>query len=413
MHHWKNALFSMVIVVLFIWIPTTASGVSPGDELQEVKDRLDAVEQKIQQQEEQQSKTEETVSGITDALSIGGGITGIVQGTIQNKNNYPPGERGEEVQDGSFSVDLEVSAPLNDTAEAFLLIEAGDGEGVTSEVTTFFGVNDDALDDDASMSVSEAWYEHRSDDETGAFTMGKLDLTNYFDGNAVANDETTQFLSSGLVNNITIEFPDYGAGARLTMGGDTVYLTLGWGEADSDWEDVFDDGFGIAEIGCTPAFGDDDLEGAYRIIGWINGADHTEILDTGTNRAKTRKDNSGYAVSLDQQVTEDLTLFGRFGAQDEDVAEVAYSWSTGFQIQRDDNVFAAAYGQALLGKDYRDLLRANGIKPDDEEFLEAYYSIAVNELLAISPDVQVIWNGGGDSDNHTVTVLGVRGQVSF
>jgi hypothetical protein len=47
------------------------------------------------------------------------------------------------------------------------------------------------------------------------FTPGKGDLTNYFDTNAVANDETSQFLSSGLVNSVAVTFPeDNGAGGR-------------------------------------------------------------------------------------------------------------------------------------------------------------------------------------------------------
>ena len=64
-------------------------------------------------------------SGLENKYPIGGGITGIVQGTIQNKNNYPPGERGEEVQDGSFSVDLEgayrISGWINTAAHTELL----------------------------------------------------------------------------------------------------------------------------------------------------------------------------------------------------------------------------------------------------------------------------------------------------
>ena len=399
--------FAIIGLLTCIALIVGTTNISRADELDEIKDRLEALEQKAQQQEE-------SSASVTDSLSIGGGITTVVQGTIQNKNNYPPGERGEEVQDASYSIDLEISASPVENAEAFLLIEAADGAGITEEVNTLFGVNDDASDDDSAIAVTEAWYEHRYGEETAAFTFGKVDLTNYFDANAVANDETAQFLSTGLVNNLAIEFPeDNGAGARLELSGDSAYLEIGWAEADADWEDVFDDGFGILEIGFTPSFGDEDLEGAYRVIGWYNASDHTEILDPGDNPAKTRKENSGYAVSLDQQVTENVTLFGRYGVQDDDVSELGANWSTGFQIEREDNVFAVAYGQALLGKDYRDSLRAEGIKPDDEEFLEAYYSMSVNDLLVLSPDVQVIWNGGGDSANHTVTVLGIRGQVSF
>ncbi len=50
----------------------------------------------------------------------------------------------------------------------------------------------------------------------GAFRIGIIDLTAVFDTSDVANDETAQFLSSELVNNASIPFPDYTLGTVYT-----------------------------------------------------------------------------------------------------------------------------------------------------------------------------------------------------
>ena len=72
-----------------------------------------------------------------------------------------------------------------------------------------------------------------------------------------------------------------------------------------------------------------------------------------------------------------------------------------------------AVGQALLSDDYEDMQRAAGVDPEDEFHLELYYSIFLNDFVAVSPDFQVIGNMGGDDDADTVYVFGMRCQLSF
>ncbi|MFQ5934058.1 MAG: carbohydrate porin, partial [Dehalococcoidia bacterium] len=151
-------------------------------------------------------------------LHLGLGVTGVLQGTVNNEDNNP----GEgNTTDATWSLDFEIGAPIGEHGQAFVLTEAGQGAGLTDEPgvgASFFGVNDDAGNSEASLEVTEAWYEHRLWGERAILTAGKVDLTNYFDANDVANDETTQFLSSGLVNSIAVEFPeDNSFGARLTV----------------------------------------------------------------------------------------------------------------------------------------------------------------------------------------------------
>ena len=79
-----------------------------------------------------------------------------------------------------------MEALLGDYGTAFILIEAGDGDGLQDdEVCSFHGVNDDSNNTDTYLDVTEAWYEHTFLDERLVLTVGKIDVTNYFDGNAV------------------------------------------------------------------------------------------------------------------------------------------------------------------------------------------------------------------------------------
>jgi len=255
------------------------------------------------------------------------------------------------------------------------------------------------------LEVTEAWYEHYFCEERVVLTVGKVDLSNYVDGNAVANDETVQFLNTGLVNSLAIEFPeDNGAGVHVGVyPAEWIELNFGWAESDADWEDLFDNSFGIAEVNIKPGLL--DREGNYRLYVWTNGSDKAEIDGTDTD-----EDGWGVGVSLDQQLTDNVTVFLRAAYEDDDVYEVESAWSIGAEVRgtkwnRENDALGIAVAQAFVNDD---------LDPDDTETLvEIYYSYAVNDQLSISPDLQIIDRPGGDSDNDTVVVLGARAQVNF
>src|SRR5207249_812827 len=73
------------------------------------------------------------------------------------------------------------------------------------------------------VNVREAWLRTELFSQKLAISAGRLDLTNYFDRNAFANDETTQFVSDALVNNPTLGlFGRYG-NAEAETGRDRFY----------------------------------------------------------------------------------------------------------------------------------------------------------------------------------------------
>jgi len=54
-----------------------------------------------------------------------------------------------------------------------------------------------------------------------------------------------------------------------------------------------------------------------------------------------------------------------------------------------------------------------GVNTGNEGHFELYYNMFLNENVAITPDIQLITNVGGDKDFNTVTVGAVRGQITF
>ena len=375
----------------------------------ELEERLNEYEGKVVTQIEKVAHSDkhllsskEIFPKVVGNLSIAGGLTGVVQGTSGNEDNV---EDDGDVTDGSWSGDLELESALGENGLAYILMEAGNGEGLEyDEVTSFHGVNYDSGNSEASVEMTEAWYEHLFFDEKLTLTVGKIDLTNYFDTNEVANDETTQFLSDGFRNSIAVAWPeDNGLGVRaLFSPNELIDLSVGWTEADGDWEDISDDSFAIAEIGFKPKFG--ELQGNYRLYGWYNGTDYSELVRDASS------EGYGFGLSADQQIHPLVTIFGRIGWQDDDVYEVEWAWSTGLELKmepigRPEDVLAVAFGQAITSDD---------LDLGDEEHLEIYYRLQLTDYLALSPSFQYFWDPMGDDDTYDdFAVFGIRSQINF
>lgn len=409
----------LVLVMIITASAMVSSALGGGDPLQKelagLKARIAELERKVAKQgsqiEEQDAQMGELkeVKEALSRISIGGGITGVIQASDNNEE----ANTGEgDVTDGAYSVDLEIESPIGEKGIAFLHIEGGEGAGIDDDVLSLSGCNADANNTSGRLEVTEAWYEHSFLDETLAFTIGKLGLTAYFDGNEVANDETAQFLSSGFTNNLAVEFSDNGFGMRLTWSSTELFdLSLGLQDSDGDWENVFDHPFSIFEVNLKPDLG--GLGGNYRFYVWQNDSNHTKWEDA----SKTHEDNSGFGISFDRGISDRVTLFARLGWQEEEVSTIKSAWSLGAQLQspflsRPEDVFGIAYGKAILSGDYKESA-SSSTNDADEGHYEAYYNIKVNDYLSISPDVQVITEPNGNDSADTVTIFGIRSQINF
>ncbi len=401
----------------------------------EQRQKITEYEAKFKEMDEQLHRQVGPPTIVSKDLRIGVGATMIVQAT-DNTNATEEKKAGRT--DASFSEDITISKEFEGlNSEAFIHLEAGQGAGLTNELSLYSNVNADANDEE-HVSVSEIWYEQGLFGDKALITFGKLDPTVYFDNNEVANDETTQFLADMFKINPAIEFPDNTVALRAAaMPVDWLELNYGVFNTNGNWDEIADNLFNVGQVTFKTNFF--DLSGNYRFLGWQNRAHHTKWLDIERQKEHTY----GFALSFDQKAHEIVTLFARYGWQDPEVFNpdimasgdfnysLEHSWSAGLQIEgkpwhREKDIIAFAVGQAIPSDDYKK--SGESIDPDtgevitsawrgeNEGHLEAYYRIHINDHLSISPDIQYIWNPFGKDivdDTNGIFVGGMRAQVDF
>lgn len=341
----KGFLIMVLVLPLLLCMQASPSHAASDElmsELQNLKAKLEQLEQKVARQDKLLANQQQEVSRqhekiaaqekinagleeIKDTLSgieIDADTTMVGQGTF-NKDDEDGYNNGSEA---SFSFDLEVTKSFSWGGSAAIVLEGGKGEGIDSRIASWSGFNNDN-DDDETAHVTEAWYEQSLLNDKLTFTFGKIDLTNYFDTNEVANDETTQFLSTGFVNSLAVEFPDNGPGARVTVSpSELVDISFGWmavyqDNGYSSWNDIGRGSFAIGELDFKPVFA--ELQGNYRFYGWYMNAYHEKFDGSDDDQA-----GSGFGLSFDQQLIPDtLTAFVRAGWQDKDIYEIEAHYS--------------------------------------------------------------------------------------
>ena len=317
----------------------------------------------------------------------------------------------------------------------FVLAEGSWSKGLDAlSVGSVLGVNDDA-GGDRSIDVTELWYQQVLFGGLLQVRLGKIDLTGgfecrgcpvAFDANAFANDETAQFLSSALVNNPTIPFPDNGLGVAVYLEPlPWFYLAAGAADAQADARETGfrtafhreDHFFAIFETGVTPCLpsGTGKLQGAYRVGLWYDGQPKQRFAG-----GPPRRDDVGLYVSLDQAVVKEnpeaddaqgLGIFARCGYAHDDVNEIDCFWSVGGQYQgllpgRDDDVLGLGFARGKL-------VREAGYDESGESILEVYYNARLAGWLSVTPSVQYVWNPGGADGVANACVLGIRVQMAF
>jgi porin len=111
--------------------------------------------------------------------------------------------------------------------------------------------------------------------------------------------------------------------------------------------------------------------------------------------------------------------FVRAGVSDGRTTPFRGGWQAGVLVSRlwrgrDDSQFSLGANQGYLSTGYRDILRAGGGRSAAaESAVEVTYSDRLGKRLTLQPDVQVIFDAGGDADAETVVVAGLRATLDF
>ncbi|NOX92110.1 MAG: hypothetical protein GXP18_06585 [Gammaproteobacteria bacterium] len=242
------------------------------------------------------------------------------------------------------------------------------------------------------LSLREAWLMTELWDQQLSLTVGRVDLTNYFDANAAANDETTQFLSDALVNNPALGLSENGAGMALVYDPKGIFsIKAGYQQSTRAATSLSDSFYKLVEVD-------------YRA--------NPFQLGEGNYRVWYRQDNTGtglsaYGISFDQKITANTTAFTRYGnneAEGETGDDIHYSagvrFNNGLGFNPED-----AWGIGYAGSEL-----ANN---DEEHLLEGYYNLRIAEKLQLSFHLACLTEKMANAGTTTYIVPGTRLQASF
>ncbi|HJU24317.1 MAG TPA: carbohydrate porin [Casimicrobiaceae bacterium] len=373
------------------------------------------------------------------APEIAGSITGVSQQA--NAGGVEEGERTSRAND-RVDVTLTLSGGRMGDVEGKLFAHFRAGQGIavalrptytsTPNATAFAGTSAG----DAYAIVAEAWYQlseslpranandpsHRHLD----LTFGKMDPFAFFDQNGVADDETMRFLNNAFVHNPLLDSGGdtrtdrygFAPGARVAYAeeGDEAWrisiAAFGSGPA-ADFHGSLAGPFVVAQIETTRRFA--SLEsGSYRAYAWTNG--RTVDFEGRFER------HTGVGFSIDQPVTDAITLWGRFGAELAGDVRFDRALTLGAEIAgrgwaREDDAIGVATGFLRTSNAYRDATRDASLvgyaAAGTEGIVETYYRLHVNKRLDVSPDLQWIRRPGGNGSAPDIVIGGVRARIGF
>lgn len=157
---------------------------------------------------------------------------------------------------------------------------------------------------------------------------------------------------------------------------------------------------------------------------WGYSQKQDDIVDTdGAGDPIRRKARGAYVIAEKALGGQDgpfaTSLFVRAGISDGKTTPYKGGWQAGVLAAhvvpgRDDSQISIGVNQAYLSKGYRDLLRGDGIHTAAaENAVEFTFSDKVTKFLTLQPDLQFIWNRGGDADARRVTVAILRATLEF
>jgi len=368
-------------------------------------------------------------------LGIEGGVTWFLQGTDGNDNG------AGDALDLTYSFDLSLEARVSNEGKVVAAFEAGNGNGVDGRLSSLSTANYDAFVTDTfadathsgvtdinSPSLSQLYYEGEYMDGQLVVDFGKLDVHSMYDDNAYANDETDQFLSAIFTRSPGTSYAEldryYAPGMAVGVAADE-HLDLMFILANGNgagFDSFGNRPYGVVQANVKPGFG--GLDGNYRFYVIQDQRRFHKIagasVDVGGNISGTVSSNTAWGISFDQALPGEIGLFARYSNQKNDLAEntVESVWSVGASASganwgREDDVIGLGYGQINVNNDPFIKTQMGVTNQDDESHAELYYKLGFSDHFTLTPDIQVITNNSGNADSASVTVYGVRGQLSF
>jgi high affinity Mn2+ porin len=277
---------------------------------------------------------------------------------------------------------------------------------------------------------------------------GKFAVTDIFDGNAYAKDTRKDFMNWSMWAPGAFDYSadkvglTYGATAEFNQKQWALragyFLMVGTSNANNFDSRVFQRGEYVLELETRYSLF--SQPGKLRTIAWLNSAysgSYRETLDNpalNLDIAQTREGRIkyGYVFNLEQALTDDIGLFGRWSRNDGKTEIMAFtdidaSLATGLSIKgarwgRPDDVIGIGGAINALSKDHRDFIAAGGLgvligdgalNYRRERIFETYYAYALNKQITLTADYQFITNPAYNADRGPVSVFSGRFHGEF
>jgi len=391
--------------------------------------RLKAVESQVMSYR-QAARTVESLEGI----SAGGGLTVLGQGRAGPTRDK---DKGSAI---NYRADATVSLPAGEFGNAkgfiFTHFRMGAGLGLENPDSAFSSLNSTSFQrpqtvaSDSTVTLAEAWYQFTLPLPVGGnpglsrqhmeFNIGKMDPFVFFDQNAIVDDETRGFINQSFVHNPLLDtggdagLDDFGftPGVRLAYVNEvdnpvTYGLSVGvFGAGDNaSFKGNLKSPFVIVQAETEQRFFG-GLGGQYRLYAWNNGQ--------GVDIDGAVRPHSGIGFSMDQQVGDYISMFGRYGHQFQGNVEFNQTVTIGAEFggaywERSGDALGIALGWLNSSGEFRQTSTANG----SEQLAEIFYRYRFNDFIALSPDFQYVRHPGGDKASSGFAAYGLRTQINF
>lgn len=400
----------------------------------ELSARLKAVEMKTQE-----------LGGPVGKLKVFDGIKGGLSLTMVAQKSFEPAVTDSQL---GYRADAFVSLPLAPVGDVeqlvFTQFRLGQGAGLTGlgsyskPNAAAFSLAGGLRPDDSVALLAQAWYQASIPLPLGGFkpeskqkleiNVGKMDPFAFFDQNAVAGDESRQFLNSVFVHNplldtggdIGVDANGFAPGLRASLLDSSDKLenwrlslgVFGTGAVGSNYQRSLGAPMVMLQAETTQRMMG-GLPGNYRAYAWSNPqAAHFDPTIVTPER------HTGWGLSVDQRVGDGITLFGRYGQVNEGHVKFDQALTVGFEANgsywsRGGDSLGLALGWLRSSDSYRDFTQTTTAINGAERVVELYYRFRVAKQFELSPSLQYIGHPGGDPSMQDVRIVSLRSQFSF
>jgi hypothetical protein len=372
------------------------------------------------------------------------GLDGINAGFSLTTMAQKPSSAANANSQLNYRADAFVTLPLANLGaveqRVYAQFRIGQGDGL-NDLSTFSKPNATAFrvlggvrPDDAVAVLAQAWYQASlplplgghapRSRETLEVGFGKMDPFAFFDQNAVAGDETRQFTNTIFVHNplldaggdIGVDANGFAPGFRLSYHNTTGKpeswrLSLGVfgaGATGANYQHTLRSPLLLAQAETEQRlFG--GLAGNYRLYAWRNSqASHLDEADAAPDQHR------GWGASVDQRVSDEVSVFTRYGQQTRGEVRFDRALTAGAEINgsswsRGGDSVGVALGWLRSSAPYRALSGATGA----ERVAELYYRYRISRQFELSPTLQYISHPGAIPGAAAITIAGLRAQLSY